>query len=73
MVGIQLRGQSCGPDMLTRVRSELGFGVKWLFPSKSSRLCGCTVDKRLAYGQPRVLTPVDPAGPHCYRDGTKTC
>ncbi|MEM3666616.1 MAG: hypothetical protein QW222_05995 [Candidatus Bathyarchaeia archaeon] len=36
---------------LTRVRSELGFGVG-AGPSKSSRLCGCTANKRLACGQP---------------------
>ncbi|MEM3697327.1 MAG: hypothetical protein QXQ94_07495 [Candidatus Bathyarchaeia archaeon] len=31
-VDLQLRGQKCGPDMLTRVRSEMGFDVCGLIP-----------------------------------------
>ena len=30
-------------------------------------------NKHLAHNQPESITPVDPAGPHCYRNGTKTC
>jgi len=48
MVGLQLRGQACGPDTIAYVRSELGFGVEWLISSKSSWLCGCTANKLLA-------------------------
>ena len=39
--------------------SENVHTIKNIYPADfSSELCA---------------TPVDPAGPHCYRDGTKTC
>ena len=74
-VGLQLRRHGCGPDHLT-----ISLGLNWaltlsgLFPSKSSQ------NLRFVHSINECLvvvnveqTPVDPAGPHCYRDGTKTC
>ena len=72
MVGLQLRGQTCGPDVFTFVRSEVGFGVKWLIPPNPVGFALYN-NKHLAYDQPEETTPVDPAGPYCYRDRTKTC
>ena len=69
-VGLQLRAQTCGPDA-HHVRSEMGFDYVDLFLQIQSALQPY-INKHLA-GQPGAVTPVDPAGPHCYRDGTKTC
>jgi len=42
-VGLQLRGQTCRPDNnKLGLKKALAFVA---FPSKSSRLCGCTANK----------------------------
>jgi hypothetical protein len=74
-VGLQLRGHECGPDA---VRSELGFDVKVECFSLQIQLgkCGNVLNKQTFlhdHGVRKCVTPVDPAGPHCYRDRTKTC
>ena len=76
-VGLQLRGHTCGPD-------NCSLGLKWALtlkwnvsPSKSNL---AIAEKRTTqinilhdHGVRKCVTPVDPAGPHCYRDRTKTC
>jgi hypothetical protein len=74
-VGLQLRGHGCGPDHVNNfVRSELGFDVKWFIPLQiqSNLRFVHSINECLVVVNVEQ-TPVDPAGPHCYRDGTKTC
>lgn len=55
----------CGDkdEDLILVRSEVGFGA---YPQFQSVLWQ-------KYSEYKNLNPVDPAGPYCYRGGTKTC
>ena len=74
-VGLQLRGHKCGPDV---VRSELGFDVKVECFSLQIQLGKLRkmyyiINILHGHGVRKCVTPVDPAGPHCYRDRTKTC
>jgi hypothetical protein len=59
------------------IRSELGFDVNVVkTPSKSRKDDLREVPKYSIlhdHGAAKCVTPVDPAGPHCYRDRTKTC
>ena len=52
----------CGDkdEDLILVRSEVGFGANPQFQS-------------VLWLKTPTLNPVDPAGPYCYRGGTKTC
>jgi hypothetical protein len=72
-VGLQLRGHTCGPDA---VRSEMGFDVKvecFSLQIQQGKVRKRTKNKHPAWSARNHTTPVDPAGPHCYRDRTKTC
>ena len=71
MVGLQLRGQTCGPND-NQIRSETGFDICDVPPNPVGFVAVPSVSVWLEISQ-ELLTPVDPAGPHCYRDGTKTC
>ena len=79
MIGLQLRGHTCGPDRIAHVRSEMGFDVCGIVlppnPVKTKTSTERTHEINIypTDSARSVTSPVDPAGPHCYRDGTKTC
>lgn len=85
LTGMTELASNCGDTYVDltncSVRSELGFDVQsgmFLPPNpirhKNARNNFVPHKKRRSAVSKRgVTTPVDPAGPHCYRDRTKTC
>ena len=69
-VGLQLRAHTCGLDA---VKSELGFDVCGYNLPPNPEKANCEYKNRHPRTITECITPVDPAGPHCYRDRTKTC
>jgi hypothetical protein len=76
--GMRVLASNCGDtyvDLIIAIRSELGFDVNVVHSLQiqlGTRM-RFTINILHDHGVRKCVTPVDPAGPHCYRDRTKTC